>query len=336
MLRQSLIAGAALALAAAASVVQAQAPAYKIVGHIAGPDGGWDYANFDTVGRKIYVSKGNVVIVADADNGGPATALATPAVRSHAAVPLEGDRLLITNGGANTVTIVKAADGSVLATIPTGANPDAAIYDPKSGLAFAMAHGGGGVTFIDPKTQKAVGEVMIGGDLEFAAVDGRERLYVNVENKNQIAVIDIKSRTVVGRFELAGCDAPTGLAYVAKSDLLVVACSGLADILHAADGTVAAALKIGPGADAVILDVGRSLAFIPSGGDGTLAVINVADAKAVKLVQTVTTQRGARTGTVDPKTGRLYLPTAKYAAAATPGGRPTIQPGSFELLVVGP
>lgn len=340
MNRLLLSAGVALACIAGVGIAGvgpalAKPPEYKVVGHIAGPDGGWDYANFDSVRRKVYLSKGNQVVVADADGSGPATALATAAARSHAAVPLDGDRLLVTNGGNNTATFVKASNGEILASIPTGAGPDAAIYDAKNGMAYVADHGGGDVVFIDTKAQKAVGTVMIGGALEFAALDGKGHLFVNVEDKNEIAVIDLARKSVTGRYKLAGCDGPTGLVYVPASGLLVASCDGVAAVVRASDGKSIANLKIGPGPDAVIYDPEHKLVFIPSGGDGTLAVINAENAKSVAVVQTVATLRGARTGTVDPKTGKVYLPAAKYAAA-TAGARPTIQPGSFELLVVGP
>ncbi len=313
------------------------APHYRVAARIKGADGGWDYASFDPVRRRLYVSRTDTIMTVDVDSGA-VTAKLAPASRSHIILAIPGTaKILETDGGTNTARILDAVTGAELAAIPTGKGPDAAVIEPVTGLAFVMDHAGGDVTVIDTAAQTVVGTIPVGGVLEFAAADGAGRIFVNIEDKGEIAVIDARARTVTGRYTLAGCEEPSGLAYAPQSKLLVAACAnGKAKVLNAADGSEVATLTIGPRPDFAISDPGRGQVLIPSGGDGTLAVISVANAKAVKVVQTVQTQIGARTGTVDPKTGRVYLPTAKYLPPDKPGTRPTMVPGSFEILVVEP
>ncbi len=120
--------------------------------------------------------------------------------------------------------------------------------------------------------------------------------------------------------------------------MLISACdNGVAKVVAAKTGVVVATLTIGKGPDAVIYDPQRKLAFIPCGKDGVLEVIAVgkgADAKP--SIQTVKTALGAQPKAVDPKTGKLYLPTVNYGPAPAAGGRAPALPGSFHLLVVSP
>ena len=325
----------ALTVATAAQALAAPAP-MKVVDRIAGPDGGWDYANFDPVRRRLYVAHGATVTAVDVDTGQVTPALVA-AQRAHIALPLPGgDELLVTNGGADTATLVDAMTGIIRATVPTGQNPDAALFDPASGLGFVMNGRGGDITLIDVKAAKAVGAIPVGGKLEFGVADGLGRVFVNVEDKGEIAVIDTAARKVVARWAMAGCEEPSGLAYAADVHLLIAACAnGKAEIVSSTSGKVVASLPVGEEPDAAFYDAARHLAYVPSGRKGTLSVIVVRGPQDVAVVQTVQTRPGARTGALDPKTGKVYLPSAEYEASAQPGGRPKMKPGSFAVLVVG-
>ena len=175
--------------------------------------------------------------------------------------------------------------------------------------------------------------ILIGLTLELGATDGRGRLYVNVEDRNEVAVIDTRSRKVLNRFPLAGCDGPTGIAYAPDAKAIVSACANGIAVVSAPDGRAVASLKIGPGADGAAYDARRQLAFVPSGGDGTLSVIRLTPRPSV--VETIKTAKGARTVALDPSTGRLYLPCAQYLPAVGTA-RPAMAPGSFHILVVAP
>ena len=324
------------AFAALAFAAHAQAPAYKVTGHIAIPDGGWDYAAVDAAARRLYLARTTTVTAIDLDSG-KVTAELTPAARGHAAVPLPGGRLLVTNGTPDTAVIVEGATGKVLATLPTGKAPDGAIYDPKSGLAFVIGHGAGGVvTFIDAAKQTVAGTVTTGaGPLEFPAVDNAGRLWINDEKASEVISIDIKTQKVLAHYKLDGCEGPSGLVYIPEADRLIATCDKVGAVIDPASGKTVDKLAIGDGPDAVFYDPTRKLAFVPGGQSGDLTVISAAGGK-LKVVQTVKTAVSARTGAVDPKTGNVYLPSAKMGPPAAGQRRPTPVPGSFEVLVVSP
>ena len=331
------LAAAVIALAAAALCANAAAaPTYAVSDHLKAPDGGWDYASFDPAHGRVLVSRTGSVSVVDVATKAVTTLAIAGGGKMHESLPLGGALLLVTDGTANAAHLIDAASGAAVADIPTGGQkPDAAVFDPASGLALVMNGKSGDVTFIDPAAHKAVASVTVGGALEFAAVDGAGRAFVSVEDQNQIAVIDTRAHTVVGHYALPGCQGPSGLAYAPEAGVLIAACANkVAKVLSAADGRDVATLAIGAGPDAVIYDPQRQLAFIPCGRDGVLEVIAVKGPKDVAIVQTATTQIGARTGAVDPATGAIYLPTAKYEHQ--PSGLVNTVPGTFEVLVVTP
>jgi YVTN family beta-propeller protein len=329
LLGLGLIAAAGLAAASAQA-----APTYALVDHVKIPDGNFDYASFDPVHRRLYVSRVGGVTAMDVDTK-TVTTLDPQAQRTHESLILNGGaNLLVTDSGTNSAHVLDALTGAVLAEIPAGTKPDAAIFDPATGLAMVMNGGSGDVTLVDPKTWKAVGLIPVGGALEFGASDGAGRAFVNVEDQNLIAVIDTKARKVVARYPLAGCKGPSGLAYAANAGVLIAACAnGIGKVINAATGADVATLAIGHFPDAVIYDPVRKLAFIPCALEGVLEVIDVRSPTDVAIVQSVKTGQGARLGAVDPKTGVIYLPAAQYIMTT---GRPTTVPGTFQILVVAP
>ncbi len=327
-----------LAAASTASLAAAPQPvaSYGLVERIKVPDGGFDFVSFDPVLHRVYVSRSDGVLALDVRSGAVAGHLAA-AQHSHAVLPLAaGTQLLVTDAGSNSAHLVDAVSGRLIADIPTGQKPDAAMFDPASGLALVMNGKTGDVTLIDPKARKAVGSIAVGGGLELAVADGAGKVFINIEDQNRIAVLDTKARTLIGHYALAGCEGPTGLAYAPDAGVLIAACANkLAKVIRAADGVEAASLAIGAGPDQLVYDPSRRLVFIPCGRDGVMDVLAVRGPSDVAVVQTVTTQIGARTGVVDPETGKVYLPTARYVAQAA-GARPAAEPGTFEILVVAP
>lgn len=310
----------------------AAAPGYHISERIPGPDGPWDYVRVDPVNNRVLVAHGTSVTAVDLASKVVTPGLA-PGQWLHDAMPVNGGReMLVTNGGKGTAVFADALTGATIETVKAGTNPDAAAFDARSGLILVMNHSGGDVTLIEAKTHKAAGTIEVGGDLEAAAVDGAGRAFVNVEDKNQIAVVDLAARKVTARYDLAGCDGPTGLAYDAADRMLIAACDGSTAFVDAASGKVMQTLQTGKGADGVAFDPGPKLAFVSAGKAGTLAVIGV-EKRHATLLEIVPTQVGARTVAVDPRTGRVYLPVARYVVE-TPGGRRTTAPGTFELLVM--
>jgi len=333
-MRASGLAALCLGVCAAASAAQAAGSGYRVIDRVSGPDGGWDYVRVDPANNRVLVAHGGSVIALDIATKKVTPGLAPGAVL-HDPLPVNGGaEVLVTNGGTAEAVFYNAKSFAEVARVKTGVGPDAAAFDGKSGLVLVMDHRGGDVTLIDPKAHKAVGSIVVGGDLEAAAVDGAGRAFVNVENKNEIAVLDLAKRTVVTRYPLAGCDGPTGLAYDAADKQLIAACDGATVVLDAATGKIVATLPTGKGADGVAFDPKQHLAFVPAGRDGTLSVVSVAKGKA-SIVDTVKTEVSARTIGLDPRDGRVYLPSAEFGLRPAGGGRPPMVPGSFKILVVG-
>lgn len=327
-------AAAGVVLALATGAVAAPPPHYKLSDRIAGPDGGWDYLRIDEAHGRLLMPRGTSVMAIDLVTKQITTDMA-PGRRQHVALPLAGGKeMLVTNGADNTVIFADIVTGAPLGRVAVAKGPDAAVVEPKSGLVLVMGHSGGAVTLIDPRTHKAIGDVEVGGVLEEGAADGSGRAFVNVEDRNEIAVIDVAARKTVAHWPLAGCDGPTGLAYDPQDRLLIAACDGATELVRTRDGKVVGTLSTGKGADGAAYDARRHLAFVSAGRDGTLAVIAFENGRG-RIMETVPTQRGARTLAVDERTGRVYLPTAKYLPAVG-AGRPTTVAGTFEVLVVSP
>ena len=323
----------AVALAGRAT---AAPPTYGVTDRLKMTDGGWDYTSFDPVHGRVFVSRSGGVTVVDITAKTVSLVTIPGAGRMHESLPLDhGKLLLVTDSTANVAHLIDAGTGASVADVAVGQKPDAAVFDPASGLAMVMNGHSGDVTLIDPAAHKAVATVTLGGSLEFAAADGKGKVFVNIEDQNQIAVVDARAHALAGHYALPGCTGPGGIAYASQAGVLIVACGNkVAKVINAADGADLGTLAIGAGPDAVIYDAARKLAFIPCGRDGVLEVIAVRGPKDVAIVQTATTQIGARTGAVDPATGALYLPTATYQKL--PNGLINTVPGTFEVLVVTP
>lgn len=304
------------------------------VQRIAGPDGPWDYASIDQERHRLLVARGDGVMAIDLRSGA-VTPRFVPGERVHQALALPDTGLgLSTNGTTNDATLFDAATGAVKARIPTGKKPDAAIWDAKSKRVYVMNAGDGSVSIVDPMAARVTGTVPIGGALEYAALGPDGHVHVNVEDRAELVTFDPAEGKVLRRVALAGCADPSGLALTRQGTLIAACANGVAKAIDAASGRTLADLKIGQRPDAVIYDARRERAYIPSGGDGTLTEIDTSTATP-KVSRAILTQRGARTGTVDPASGRLYLPAAELVPAAD-GGRPSIKPGSFAVLVVTP
>jgi len=327
---------AALVLALlAASVAPASSaePNYNIVAQLPAGDGGWDLLSVNPSDQRLYVAHGDGVTAIDLRTG-KATDKIVPGQRVHAALAIPGTHDVIsTNGETNSATLFDGRTGRVRATIATGTKPDAATYDPATHTVWIMNPGSGDVTVVDPATAKVLATVPIGGSLELGVATGFGRLYVNIEDKNEVAVLDTRQRRVIARFALQGCDGPTGIAYDPASREVLSACANGFAIVSDPNGRQIARLPIGKGADGAAFDVKRHIALVPAGRDGNLTLIRLQPVPQV--VGQVATAVSARTIALDPVTGRAYLPSATLAPAVG-NERPKPVPGSFRVLVVAP
>jgi YVTN family beta-propeller protein len=324
-------------LFAAALLASASAPAtpqYHIVAQVLAGDGGWDLLSVAPNDRRLYVAHGDGVTAIDLSTGKATDHLVT-GERVHAALAIPGTHEVVsTNGETNTALLFDGRTGKIRATLPTGTKPDAAAYDPETKTVWIMNPGSGDITVVDPVNAKVLATVPVGGSLEMGEADGRGHLFVNVEDKNEVATIDTRARKVVKRFALEGCDGPTGIAIEPATEEILSACGGNATaIVSTRDGREIAKFPIGKGADGAAYDPNRHLALVPGGRDGTLTVLRLGPKPAV--VGTIATAISARTIAVDPSTGRAYLPSATLSPAKA-GERPKPVPGTFRILVVAP
>ena len=341
-MKSVLVACVAITVAAAVSartkkVDHAPSTRYAVVDQFPLPDGGWDYAMIDGKARRLYLGRDLGVMALDIDNK-KITEVLVAGAGVHSAIPVgDTDLVVSTNGDNDTATVFEGKSGKIKGTVSTGKMPDAAVYDAKTGLVAIMNHGGGTVTLLDPKAVSVVGSIAVGGELEFAVAPGDGSIFVNLPGSHSIGVLDIASKKQVRSMKLTACTEPSGLAYDAADDLLIAVCgNGVTKFIHAKDGADVATLRTGKGSDGVIYDDDRRLTFVPSAAQGTLSVIAFdSDAKPT-IVQTLPTQMGARLGALDPKTGRIFLPTAKMGPPIPPDPWPSVTAGTVRMWVVAP
>ena len=316
----------------------AEAPQYKVLKHMAlGGEGGWDALTVDGAARRVYVSRATRVMVVDADSGQLAGEITdTPGVHAIALAP-KLNRGFISAGRANNVVVFDLKTLKPTATVAAGENPDFILYEPGTKRVFAFNGRSKNVTVVDAKSLKVLATIALSGKPEFAADDGHGRVFVNIEDKGTLAAIDAKAMKVTSEWPMSPCEEPTGLAIDRKQGRLFAGCSGnqVMAVVDAKTGKVLASVPIGAGCDGTTFDESSGLAFAANGRDGTVTVVAETSPGNFQAVQTVPTQVSGRTIALDDKTHQLFIPAAKLKPPAAPGQRPTMEPGSFELVVVG-
>lgn len=301
-----------------------------------GGEGGWDYLAVDSAARRLYVSHGTKVVVIDLDKEAVIGEIApAPGVHGIAIAPDLG-RGFVSNGRENSVSVVDLKTLRITGTVRTGENPDAVLYEPVHQEVYAFNGRGHSATVFDAKTGDVRATIPLPGKPEFAVFDEKAgRVYDNIEDTSQIVAIDTKSRSVVATWPIAPGEEASGLALDPASHRLFVGCSNqLMLMVDATTGKVLAKAPIGPGVDANAFDPGAGLAFASS-SDGTLTVARPGRS-GLDVVQTLATPSRSRTMTVDPTTHRLYVAAAEFGAVPAGGGRPSIVPGSFRVVVYEP
>jgi len=319
---------------AIAPFVLAAATGYQILTEIKiGGDGNWDYLTVDSAARRLYVSHATHVVVVDLDKNTVVGDIPdTPGVHGIA-LAKDLDKGFISNGRGNNVTIFDLKTLKATGTVATEMNPDDITYDAVSKRVFAFNGRSRSATVIDAKSGTAVATIPLPGKPEFAVVDGKGKIYDNIEDTGEIVEIDTAKATVTKKYALTGCEGPSGMAIDLKAHRLFSVCGNRVMAISDPDkGIVIATVPIGAGPDGVVFDPGTGYAM-SSNGDGTLTVVQQSGGK-YEVVENIATERAARTIALDEKTHRVYLPTAAYGASAT-GGRGQQLPDSFKVLVVG-
>ena len=317
--------------------------AYRFLSEIPlGGEGGWDILTIDPTAHRLYLSHATKVVVIDlAKDAVIAEIDDTPGVHAFVAVP-ELQRGFSSNGKEAKASVVDLKTLKTVSKIDTGANPDAIVYEPNHRELYVFNHAGNSCTVIDAKRTSVVTTIQLGGSPEFAAVDGAAgRIYCNIEDKSEVAVIDTIKHEVAAYWTLAPGEEPTGIALDARHHRLFAGCHNKTMVmLDTNTGKVIANVPIGASVDGCAFDDTTHLAFAAC-GDGTTTIAKDDGANKLTVVQVLKTERGARTIALDPTTHRIYLPTAQFAPAPSPlpGAspvRPSIVPNTLKLLVYGP
>jgi len=332
-------AGALLALVSGAPALAR--PQYAIARTVNLPagNGHWDALTFEQGGHRLFIAHGTRVDVIDTERLSPVGTIDdTPGVHEVALAP-ELKRGYVSVGGADSVVVFDLTTLARLKEIKTtGANPDAILFDPFTRRVFAFNGGGRNATVIDAASDAVVGTIALDAKPEFAVSDGQGRVYVNLEDKNSVAVIDARTLAVTAVWPLGECRRPTGIALDVRGGQVFSACGNRVLVATAtASGQVLGSAPIGSGADGAAYDPSARLAFA-SAGEGVLSVLAPRANAAPEAAQSVITQRGARTMALDERTHRVYLVTGTHAGqpepAANPRQRPEVPPETFRLLVL--
>jgi DNA-binding beta-propeller fold protein YncE len=286
----------------------AQLPKPEAAIPIGGP-GGWDLLTVDTLSHRLYVSHSSHVIVIGLDENKVLGEIPnTPRVHGIA-IAQELNRGFTSNGGDTSVTVFDLKTDSIITNIKvSGVNPDVILYDPYSHRVFVFNGRSSDATVIDAQSLKIVGSVPLDGKPELAVTDLNGHVYVNLEDKSMVAVIDPQTLKVVARWPLAPCEEPTGLALDRVNGRLFAAgANKLMSVMDAKSGRIIATIPIGEGVDGAAFDPATHLVFSPN-GEGTITVIRQESPDKYSVAGTINTTKGARTMTLDERTHRLYLP----------------------------
>jgi len=312
------------------------APLYKQVAKFqVGGDGGWDYITYDTSSNRLFVGHSMEITVVDADTGKKLGSIPANGAHGAAIVP-EKNLGFSTNGRAGTVTVFDLKTLQPKKEIKAGVNPDAILYDLYSKKIVVMNGGSKDVMVIDPNSLAIVATIPLGGKLE-AATSDPEHIFVNVEDTGEIASVDSKTWKQDHRWKLTGCEEPSGMGIDEKQHRLFSVCGNKKMVVvDATSGKILATLDTGDGTDGGGFDPELGYAFASNGADATLTVVKAGKEGKYIVAGNVPTQRGARTMTIDPKSHRVFLPTAELGPPAEGQRRPSVKPNTFVILVYAP
>jgi YVTN family beta-propeller protein len=321
---------------------QTSSPLYRIANkfHVEG-DGGWDYLNVDESTGRIFISHSLVVNVIDEKDGKLIGTIPDTKGVHGIAIAKDLNKAFISNGRDSSVTIIDLTTLAFITKVSvTGQNPDAIIYDPFSHNVFVYNGRTANSTVIDGSANKVVTTIKLDGKPENSVSDGKGKVYVNIEDKSEISLINSKTNQVEQTWSIAPGEEASGLALDNETHRLFAVCSNkLMIVMDALTGKVITSLPIGNGSDGAAFDPGLKRAY-SSNGEGTLTVVQEISPDEFKVLENVPTQQGARTITVDKKTHHIFMSTAEFEAAAPSAGntnrRPPMKPGTFMVLDIAP
>ncbi len=341
-MRRACTVAAGVALSIATVLAQSGGP-YKIVKTAkVGGAGGFDYVYADADGRRLYIPRTGPtprLTVFNLDTLEPVGEIADVSAHGAAVDPRSGHGF----ASSKPVAMWDTKTMALIKKIDVAGGPDGILFDPFNARVWVFSHNQPNATIIDAKDGSIVGTLDLGGAPEQAASDGNGRMYVDIEDKASIAVVDTRALKVTGQYDISSsAQVPAGLALDATHHILFAACRNPAKmvILNADTGSVITALPIGTGVDGAGFNPKTMEAF-SSQGDGTLTIIKESSPTSFAVEQTLQTQVSGKTMTIDAKTGRVLIIAAEFGAPTTPpapggrGGRGPMVPDSFSILVAG-
>lgn len=320
-------------LLTAASNLFAQS-GYKLINtfHIAS-GGGWDYIAVH--GNRLYVSHSTQVNILDKKTGDSLGVIPNTTGVHGIAFDDASGKGFTSNGRLNNVTVFNLKTQEVTGQIATGENPDAIFYEDYSKKIITCNGKSKDLTVIDPASEKVVATIQLTGKPETAVSDGAGKVFVNNEDKSEIAVVDIKNYKVIANWSITPGEEPSGLSIDRSTKRLFAGCDNrMLVIINATNGKIVSKQPIDDGCDGTAFD-SRLQYIYSSNGEGSLTVIEEISRDNFKVLENVKTQKGARTLCVDPETGNVFLPTADFEPNTPQGQWPKMIPGTFQVLVFG-
>jgi DNA-binding beta-propeller fold protein YncE len=314
---------------------------FTLVNHYnIGGEGRWDLLTLDTKRHRLFISRASHVQVIDTDSGKIVGDIAGTDGVHGIALADDLNVGFTSNGKSNSITVFDLSTLDVIETIKiSGLNPDAILYEPISKHVFAFNGHSSNATVIDAITRKEINTIGLPGKPELAVSNSVGNVFVNIEDKNEIVVIDSDSNRILKTFPIEDGDEPSGLAIDKEHNRLFSVCANRKMVvLDSETGRIVSELAIGSAPDSAAFDPNLGIAFSPN-GDGTLTLIKENDPEHFSVLQNVNTQKGARTMAYDSDNHRAYLVTASFgetplATKEQPKPRPAIIPNSFVVLVV--
>ena len=299
---------AAASLALAAPACAGGVPAYFETGSIGGPDGFWDYANWDDASQQVLVGHSNDILVVDPEQG--TVDAIGQVVHAHIALAIpRTPNVFVTSGGDDTVRILDRDTGKQLASIAVGQDPDAAVMAEDGAQAWVMDARSGEISIIDLKTNIETGRIALKPGLEAGALVGPVELAVNNEDESEIELANLATGKADGTIAIPGCANPTGFAYAPDRGLVISTCrNGKAALVDVKARKLVQLVDIGQGPDTAIYDFARQRFIVPCGRSGTLSLVELGKPGSEPTATSVPTELGARTAALDPATGAAAPP----------------------------
>jgi DNA-binding beta-propeller fold protein YncE len=298
-------------------------------------EGRGDYLTVDNDTRRLYVTHSSAVHILDLDTLRPTGTVA--GLKAAHGVALAGGHGFVSDGDQNGVVEFDPATGKVIKLIPTGKKPDSILHDAASGMVWAFNGDSSEISVIDPAKGVVVKTIKLPNAPEFAQTDNRGKIWVNMEEGNDIAVLDARTMTLTGTIPLPGCDGPAPLFFDAGNRVLFSGCGNkVMTVTDADSGKVLATVPVGGDPDGITYDPVRKRVYVAN-RDGGWTIVDQVDKTHYVVNQTLKIDEYAKTVALDPKTHRVFSSTADLVwPPAVPGKKhlPNAKSGTFRLMVV--